>query len=144
MIPNYEGRIANFAVVDVYTNALIKELKLSRLRRYLNIAFVDTIDDGQTWGICHGETECAFIEIARKDLTRNMTFLERMKVLAHEMVHAKQYFRGELEERNRKQYWKGELAESYNYYTAPWEQEARDLENVLFCKLFPFHMSFKN
>jgi hypothetical protein len=144
MTPYYSGKIRNLEVVDVFVNSLIKELKLSRMKRDLDIQFVSIIDSGNTWGICHGDKDSVCMEIARKDIQRNLSFLEIMKVIAHEMVHAKQYFRGELVTKDCKQYWKGNLAESYTYYTAPWEQEARELEQTLFCNLFPFHMPFKN
>ncbi len=50
----------------------------------------------------------------------------------HEMVHVKQYLKGELESGTGKQpsKWKGK---EYNvsYFEAPWEQEAYELEKVM-------------
>lgn len=53
-----------------------------------------------------------------------------LEVLAHELVHAKQYFLGELEDHNDHCMWKGERFEdtckvgSSEYFFQPWEIEA--------------------
>lgn len=45
-------------------------------------------------------------------------------VLAHEMVHAKQFLEGRLREVDGKHFWLGEDAGHYSYYEQPWEIEA--------------------
>jgi len=50
-------------------------------------------------------------------------------VLAHEMVHVKQYVKGELEDFHGYSMWKGQRFEDFalgseDYYFAPWEVEA--------------------
>ncbi len=56
--------------------------------------------------------------------------------IAHEMIHLKQYARGELKQmlKNNRYKWKGEMVEenSVKYRHLPWEIEARELELVLF------------
>jgi len=51
----------------------------------------------------------------------------------HEMVHAKQYLKGELESGIGKQLskWKGKEYD-VPYFESPWEQEAYELEKVMF------------
>lgn len=62
------------------------------------------------------------------------------EVLAHEMVHARQFIRGELEENaDGTVLWKGEIFKeaefmSDEYWHAPWEMEARALEAWLIHK----------
>jgi hypothetical protein len=55
-----------------------------------------------------------------------------MQTLAHEMVHAKQYIRGELNGYN--QSWKGRKPRNYKYENAPWEKEAYGREEELYQK----------
>ena len=53
-----------------------------------------------------------------------------MQTLAHEMVHAKQYLRGELNGWTNS--WKGRKPRNYKYENAPWEKEAYKLEMKLY------------
>lgn len=62
---------------------------------------------------------------------------ELIKTIAHELVHVKQYVKGELKERYKPNYyhmWYKELiiVNDDNFYDVPWEVEARDLENTLY------------
>lgn len=65
--------------------------------------------------------------LAKKDTLRN---------LAHEMVHAKQFLRKELDD--RLEYWKGvkfSASDDASYYLeSPWEQEAYGMEMILYNK----------
>jgi hypothetical protein len=67
----------------------------------------------------------------------NVTFSEMLRNLAHEMVHAKQYLKGEL--CVDVQSWKGirfqsKLGSDYDI-NAPWEKEAYRRETLLYKKL---------
>jgi hypothetical protein len=68
----------------------------------------------------------------RRDLSKKQTLL----AIAHEMVHVKQYAKGELYDyvRSRKCKWKGEVFESHltGYWDLPWEIEAHSLEKILY------------
>lgn len=46
--------------------------------------------------------------------------------LAHEFVHAKQFFEGRLQEADGKHIWLGATTEHYSYDEQPWEIEAYD------------------
>jgi hypothetical protein len=52
-----------------------------------------------------------------------------MSTLAHELVHVKQFARGELSD--NLQYWKGKDHSSTKYWEQPWEKEARKLQKKL-------------
>jgi hypothetical protein len=73
-----------------------------------------------------------FTITVRKDLSKKQTLL----AIAHEMVHVKQYAKGELYDllRSRKCKWQGEVYESYNtgYWNLPWEIEAHRREKILY------------
>jgi len=68
--------------------------------------------DGHCISICDDEVH---ISLRSKDLI----------VLAHELVHAKQYLKGEL----RGHTWKGKQYEP-DFFHCPWEQQAYALENT--------------
>ena len=55
-----------------------------------------------------------------------------MSTLAHELVHVKQFARGELTE--NLQYWKGKDHSETEYWDQPWEKEARRLQIQLMTK----------
>jgi hypothetical protein len=63
-----------------------------------------------------------------------------LQVLAHEMVHAKQFARGQLRTTvsragNTVHYWKGRRVRA-SYYDQPWEQEAFSRERLLANKIY--------
>ena len=138
-----DGHIRNRRIVELYVQSLIKALKLNRLRKpYIQIQFVNKLE---ALGFCEGNREYAEITIAKKcPVTgRKITFLEMMQTLAHEMVHARQFLRGELT-CDGGFAWKGRKADGYEYENQPWEIEAYRLEKKLFGEEFPFYFEFKN
>jgi hypothetical protein len=143
-MPIIEGRIRHMKLVEFYTQAVLKELGLGRLRtRPIQIEFGKHAEGA--FGYCNGSKEFAVIRIAKTCpvTKRNLSFLEMMKTLAHELVHAKQFLRGELiNECGWK--WKGRNADGYEYDNQPWEKEAFRREEELFAKCFPWHIPFKN
>ena len=143
MIYAIGGLVKNEAVLDYSVPALIKALGLSRLRKpLLEIDFVNKLD---AYGLCEGDRDYAKITIAKKcPVTgRKLGFTEMMHTLAHEMVHARQFLRGELVAEGAWK-WKGRNADGYEYDNQPWEKEAYRLETELFHTCFPFHLPFNN
>lgn len=55
-----------------------------------------------------------------------------LQTLAHEIVHLKQFAKGELNDNNDR--WRGEFIDSDNipYHDLPWEVEASSLEYILY------------
>jgi hypothetical protein len=137
-----KGRHKHSTVVDVYVRNLIKHLKLHRLTKTsLTIEFVELLDEGATFGQCEAEKTEALVMIARSTSKGKLSFLEQMFSLSHEMVHVKQYFRGELTNGKDGEWkWKNRNAYGYKYQNQPWEKEASRLETELFLKCFPFEM----
>lgn len=143
MIYAIDGRIKNKAVLDFYIPALIKALGLNRLSKPLvEIEFKNKVS---AYGYCEGDRDYVKITIAKKcPVTgRKLGFIEMMQTLAHEMVHARQFLRGELVAEGVWK-WKGRNGADYKYENQPWEKEAYRLEKVLFQDCFPFHIKFTN
>lgn len=137
------GRIKNRKLVVGYVNVLIHALKLNRLNREINIDFV-TECDGKVLGYCWGDKDEVNIEISRTHEGRNLKFLEMMQTLTHEMVHARQFLRGELISEKGYRVWKGKSHKDTDYKNYPWEIEAYALEKELFLENFPFFAKFEN
>lgn len=77
---------------------------------------------GTFTGWCEQETYCEY-EI---QIQRNLHIAEALFVLAHEMVHVKQFRSKKLKMTGDDTFWKGERIEA-DYEDQPWEQEAYDL-----------------
>ena len=136
------GQHRNKVVVDRYVCNLIKALKLHRLsKKFLVIDFKTSLEEGSVLGFCLGDKDRADIEIARTLYGEKLSFMEQMKTIAHEMIHAKQYFRGELMYGDGGDFkWKKRNAGGYKYENQPWEKEAFRRESELFMECFPFDM----
>lgn len=82
--------------------------------------------------ICDRPLPRNFVITIDPNLSKRMMLL----VLAHEMVHVKQYARGELKDllRSNKVKFLGEVYddELMSYWSHPWEKEARLLEKELY------------
>lgn len=140
-----QGRIKNKSLVRFYIESLIHELGMGKMRKPEILVKFRT-NAGGAFGLCDGaKGEYAVIHIARTCpvTQRKLGFLEMMQTLAHEMVHARQFIRGEL--KNECGWaWKGRKADGYNYDNQPWEKEAFRLEKKLFMKCFPHFADFTN
>lgn len=86
-----------------------------------------------------GETAGAVLEIDKRmfeiELSEFLSFDELIKTVCHEMVHVKQYARGEMKaESIGAVLWRNEEVASdlANYYEFPWEVEAYEMEVILF------------
>ena len=138
-----EGRVKNKKLVYSWVGMLLNILKIDRLNRDLEIEFV-TECDGRALGYCWGDKDEVTIQISRESFGRKLSFLEMMKCLTHEMVHARQIFRKQLINNGVHRTWNGESADHYDYKDSPWEVEAYELEEKIFNEWFPFHAPFKN
>lgn len=65
------------------------------------------------------------------EVNRNINESEKLLTIAHEMVHIKQYVKGELNE--HMSYWRGrEIKKELPYMEQPWEKEAFRLGDKLY------------
>lgn len=122
-------------ILDEVVPFFAEKLMHPRTLSVLELCFVRT--DMEECGMC--EYECTninprsfIIEIGKK-----VKGDEFIKTIAHELVHVKQYVRGELKERYEPHshlLWLNNVVEitEEGYYNSPWEVEARELEQKLF------------
>lgn len=95
--------------------------------------------EGNVWGLC-SPTDYDYKTHRDFDIwiSPEISKKEQLKTICHEMVHVKQYARGELKDYSYCKFkWKGVkllITEDEDYYTAPWETEANELESVLYNK----------
>lgn len=95
--------------------------------------------DGDAAGTCYGEFKKGewTIDIV---LARRKRFGLMLRVLAHEMIHAKQYVKKDLTVKQNKDAWKGKIwtarKKADPYYDSPWEREAfgKELALARYCK----------
>ena len=93
------------------------------------------------YGYCMADPHC---EAERADRPRvfdievhsKMKLRKILETIAHEMVHVKQYARGELYQGQRvnKMRWQGRWVGDMNYWDEPWEIEAHGREAGLFIR----------
>lgn len=97
------------------------------------IKFQKHLYDG-AYGHCWGDTEHAEVHIARYHGDQRLSKAEMLSTLAHELVHAKQYLRGELVDLDDEVgFWKGkEFDSSLDELHLPWEVEAYKLEMEIY------------
>jgi len=101
-----------------------KKLNIHRLRTNIQVRFHHKlfVDNSHSEGLCESVDSRNFIiDIA--------LYGNWMSTLAHELVHVKQFARGELTD--NLQYWKGKDHSETKYWEQPWEKEARRLQKKL-------------
>ena len=131
---NVYGRIAKKEKVKKYSELALSDL-MPRLRRNVDIdIYVVTECDEKNYALCWGDKNEVEIELARKSGSKKFTHDEMMLNLAHELVHAKQFIKGELHPTLHK--WK-KFKKDYAktpYFKQPWEKEAYLMEDKIFNK----------
>ena len=103
------------------------------LPAHIDISYVDELENNYA-GLCAGDTEYVNIVLARNYCLEDGDRLafcsqELASNLAHELVHARQFIRGEINEDDY--VWKGVDYEYEDYAETPWEVEAYSLEQPL-------------
>ena len=126
------GRIKQKKKVEDFVYSTLFDL-MPRLKRtvYIDVNVV-TKCDNEYYALCHGDKEEIFIELARESDGNKFTLDEMMLNLAHELVHAKQFIRGELHPTLYK--WK-KFKKDYAktpFFKQPWEKEAYLMEDKIF------------
>lgn len=129
---NIKGRIAKKKkIIEYIETALIG--MMPRLRRTVDIELsVLTECDEKNYALCWGDKNEVEIELARQSGRKKFTLDEMMLNLAHELVHAKQFLKGELHPTLSK--WKKFKKDYANtpYFKQPWEKEAYLMEDEIF------------
>ena len=102
-----------------------KQLGISRLKTTIQIRIhrALTVDKNNSEGLCEALDDRTFIiDVA--------LFGNWLSTLAHEMVHVKQFAKGELDPALSR--WKSnKYCDKIEYWDQPWEKEARRLQHKL-------------
>lgn len=110
-----------------FTQAFIDILKIGKCNRNLFILCDDAPDaQGRAIDTEHGE----YLVF----LSPKLKTSELIQTLAHEMVHIKQYAKGQLRVKNLGVSWRGKMykySEDRGYHTRPWEIEAMKREVLI-------------
>ena len=125
------GRIKNKRRVEEFIHDCFNHYFDGRLKRDIEVEvrFKTELAKGKIAGYCSGSRDNILIEIA-KDY-KNAKWLCRN--LAHEITHAKQYIRGEVNDYDYKWRRHGTIEDctDYTYSKFPWETEAKNQEREL-------------
>ncbi len=128
MIVNVIGPQGGIVESDLHANIVLavksfaSQLGISRLKNNITVRVHKKVfmDDEGTQGLCEPLDERNFIV----DICMYSNWLVN---LAHEMVHVKQFARGELDFALVQ--WKSRrISENMDYWIQPWEKEARRLQ----------------
>lgn len=113
------------AYATLAVKSFAKQLGINRLHTNLHIKIHNNIfvDKSNSMGLCESVDERNFIiDVA--------LFGNWLSTLAHEMVHVKQFAKGELDPGMSR--WKSNrYVDHIEYWDQPWEKEARRLQNKL-------------
>jgi len=128
------GRIAKRKQIENFVFDVLTHL-MPRLKRDISIDVnVVTRCDNHHYALCLGDKDSAEIELARGSGDLTFTLDEIILNLAHELVHAKQFIRGELHPNLNR--WKNLDYSNTIYSRQPWEKEAYLLEDKLINKFW--------
>ena len=113
-----------------------EELLGKRLSKNIKISLIFEKMPNPIYALCHWQDDnhkCReFIIIVHKNLNKKQTLI----ALAHEMVHVKQYARGELKDylRSEQVKWQNKVynLNKVKYWTCPWEKEAYKKDHILY------------
>jgi hypothetical protein len=129
---------SRLALIESIVPVLIAELRLTRSRFNLIVRTERGLmkRDGVRGGVGLGESDSNYIVMVLDSALDDEKLIE---VLCHEMVHVKQFARGQTQVRYRGKkptfYWMGQPVRSC-YWDHPWEQEAWRRERVLASRIY--------
>ena len=131
---NITGRIAKKKQIELFVYNVLQYL-MPRLKRQVGIDIsVVSKCDGNNSALCWGDKDGVEIEIARQSFDYKFTLDEMMLNLSHELVHAKQFIKGDLHPNLNR--WKRIDFSNVPYSRTPWEKEAYLLEDKLVNKFW--------
>ena len=115
-----------------------KELIHPRTARILEVTFHFTKLNG-AYGFCVYEDSHVKPREFTIEINKGLSKEDIVRTIAHELVHVKQYVKGELKERyvpDKHMMWHDERVDVglSNFYNVPWEVEARKFEDELYMK----------
>lgn len=134
MVVFIEGRIANKTKVEHYCRKILGHFGLLNKSGHVIVQFKTKLD-GNNAGLTLGNRNEVVVEIAKTQDGDKLEYSQMLITLAHELVHAKQFLRGELISYGKIIWMKRDFSKiKLDYFDLPWEVEAYELERDLFEK----------
>ena len=120
------------ALVTVTAHLYKQELKISNSKYTVEIQFKKGLASKESMkgSVCEIAPK-HLLMLLDADLKQERVF----ETLAHEMVHVKQYAKGQYKAVRTKRFWMGSHVKA-KYYDQPWEQEAMAKEKLLASKVY--------
>ena len=129
------GQLKNKKLVTEISEEILNDyLPQTKINKFVEI-YVNTVCDDECAGLCFGDRYGAEIEIARTSYGERYTYSEMIRNLCHELIHAKQFMKGELHGANMTRWYKQDFA-NVPYRKLPWEMEAYGSEKWLYKTFF--------
>ncbi len=129
------GQLKNKQQVTEISEQILNDyLPKTKTTKFVDV-YVNTVIDDECAGLCSGDKYGAEIEIARTSYGQRYTYSEMLRTLCHELIHAKQFLKGELHGVNMNRWYKKDFSE-VSYRKLPWEMEAYGSERWLFKTFF--------
>tara|TARA_R100001460_G_scaffold4800_2_gene13479 strand:- start:6100 stop:6513 length:414 start_codon:yes stop_codon:yes gene_type:complete len=122
------GRIKNKKKIVTFVEDVIMHLLPYPYKRDIFIA-IEFSDDLENAGECVGDRNSADITVAKEIDGVEVSERDICLTLAHELVHAKQYIKGQVSP--SKPVWRGLNYSGVSYRGTPWEKEAYLMEDKL-------------
>jgi len=128
-----------------HIESIVKYCAKKMMPRMHNLHIIVKLKDlskANAYGFCMADPESLADRADRPrefelEIHKGMRLRKILETIAHEMVHVKQYARGELYEsaRTAKHRWQGKyVSEKMDYWDQPWEIEAHGREGGLFVR----------
>lgn len=139
------GQVRNKKKIEEFSYAVLGHFFDGRLKRdiIINMYFKKSVNDYLYYGLCDGDANSIDIHIAKEvkeyanSAVQPVPYDEIIRTVAHELVHAKQYIRRELDP--YKEIWRkdGTVTDwtGMPEDESPWELEASYYEDIL-CELY--------
>lgn len=141
MLVYYHARTPQY--IEEFVEWCCEELGVDKLRGWIDFRWHYGELEDNAFGLCAGDSREISIQVATRQFGEPISYEDKLKTTAHELVHARQYLRRELTQHPDEwdlpvSRWKGRKIHygkgKYGEEDTPWEKEARRLEEKLFKK----------
>lgn len=128
----FTGRWPQKKRFERFTLDVLNHFFKNKLKRNVDI-HLKMVTKQSDLGFCHGDRNEVYIDLCRnhENYEGIFTLDDIAKTLAHELVHAKQYLRGEIKPTDNIWHKTGEVYDDTSYRQLPWEHEAYMMEDFL-------------
>ena len=116
-------------IIEYCENALAYFLTDLSKQIEINLTVLKELD-GQAFGYCSGDETSVEIEIAKVSDGYKLSLNEMMLNLAHELIHAKQFIKGDLASSGK--IWRHVDYSTVPYSIRPWEKQAYMFEDIIY------------